>query len=203
MYNQDRSIIVSGSRYISCTNFLSNKSGSGRGKGISHDEVKHQEPKQGNSYILLSSAKPSCDESKKLPLPGINPEHNELWNTVIEILENVATGLACREETSWFHSLIHMLDSSQDKEGHNVCDQTCKGKTFCAHITNFHQLIANHWMTDANGEEVYEAWSPEFMEAVKEATICITKSPEPKGRCEMNQVLLCHIGIFIILSKYV
>lgn len=92
-----------------------------------------------------------------------------------------------------------MLDYSQDQIGQEVGDKSSKGESLGAKLVYFNNLITCNWMNKANCEEICEAWGPEFVIAVKESTICIADSPEPKRWQQVNEVLLRHVRIFLVL----
>ena len=166
---------------------------------VSDDEAEHHKSKESHSSILLGNSEPSSDECKKLPLPGINPEHNKLWDTIVKILAKVAAGLERWAEAGWFHSHVNVRNCSEDKVGQEVSDEASDGESFGTEHLHLNALIANEWVANANGEEVGEAWGPELVEAIEESSVGITNSPEPKRWKEMNEILLSHVGILIIL----
>ena len=150
---------------------------------------------------MLSDSEPSSNEGKKLPLPCVNPEHDQLWDTIVKILAQVAACLEGRAETGWSHPDIAVLDGSQDQVSKEIGDESRNGKALGSQVANDNNLIANEWVNHHNSEEVSEAWGPEFMEAVEESTVCIADTPEPQGWAQMKQVLLSHVSIFLVLAE--
>lgn len=201
MENQNRSVVILGGGDISTSDFLSAEGGSSGSQRVTNNKAEHHGSKQCDSCVLFSDSEPSGDEGKKLPLPCVNPEHDQLWDAVVQVLAQVEAGFESWAEACWFHSDVLVLDDSHDEIGQEVGDESGDCKAFCSHLVDLNDLVADKWVHHTNSEEICEAWRPEFMEAVEESTICIANTPEPKGWAEVHKVLLGHVSILLILSK--
>ena len=148
---------------------------------------------------MLTYAEPAGDEGDQLPLPGVDPEHDELRNAVVKILAEVAECFKTRTEAGWLHPDIGVRNCSQNQEGDEVGEETSESETLGTQSIDFDALVANNWVQHQNGEEVGESWRPELVVAVKESSVSIANTPEPEGGQQVRQILLSHVGIFLVL----
>lgn len=196
-----RSVVVFGGHNICATDFLSTKRGTSRSQRVSDDEAEHHATEQSDRGVLLSNTKPSSDEGQKLPLPGVNPEHYKLRDTVVHILAQVAASFEGWTETRWLHSNINMLYRSQNKICQEVCNESCNRESLSSQSLHLDTLIANQWVANSNSEEVSEARCPELVEAVEESSVGIANTPEPQWWQKMHKVLLSHVSILFVLLQ--
>jgi hypothetical protein len=201
LHNQHRSVVVLGSGNVGATNFLSDEGSSRGSQGESNDLAEEASSEKHDGGVLFSGTEPSGDESKELPLPRVDPEHDELRNSVEQVLANVAAGSERGAEACWLHSDIGVRDDSQNKVGQEVGGESCHCKTLGAHLVDFHDLVAGDGMNQSDGEQVSKAWCPEFVETVEESSVSIADTPEPEGRKEMYKVLLSQVGILLVLFQ--
>lgn len=94
-----------------------------------------------------------------------------------------------------------MLNRSENQIGQEVRDEASNGKSLGPQLIHFNALVACKRMHDHNSEEVSEAWSPKLVEAVEESAVGIANSPEPKRWAEVDEVLLSHVGILLVLLE--
>lgn len=111
-------------------------------------------------------------------MPGVNPEHNQLRDSIIKISSKSTACLPLWAETSWFHGSSAMYEASHNEIISKVTDEHSKGKTFGSHLINSDELIADEWV-NGNKEAVGQCWCPEVIEAVKESSVSIGNTPEP------------------------
>lgn len=91
---------------------------------------------------MFSYSKPSSNEGKALPLPGINPEHDQLRYSIVKISAKSTAGLAFWAEAGWSHGGSAVLQASQDEVIGKVGDELSKSKAFWSHFIDSDKLVA-------------------------------------------------------------
>jgi len=200
-HGEHGSVVVFGSSDVGTSNLFSRKGGTHGGEGVSEDEHEHGGSKQENSGVLFSDSKPSSDEGKELPLPCVDPEHNQLGDSIVKISSESAACLPLGAETSWLHGGSAVLEASHNEIIGKGSDELSEGKTFGSHLVDGDQLVADKWV-DGHEEAVGQGWSPEVVKAVEESSVSIGNTPEPNCWCQVKEIILSALRVFLILSEH-
>lgn len=121
--DENRSIVVLASSHISSTDLTTAERCTCRGQGVTDNEAEHHGTEQSDGRILLGHTKPSSYEGKKLPLPSVNPEHDQLWDAIVQVLAKIAAGLERWTEACRPHANVTMRNGSQNKVSNEIGDE--------------------------------------------------------------------------------
>ena len=150
---------------------------------------------------MFSDSEPSSNEGEELPLPGVNPEHNQLRDSIGKISSESTACLPLGAETGWFHGGSAVLEASHNEIVGECSDELSEGKTFGSHLVDSDKLVADEWV-DGDEEAVGQGWRPEVIEAVEESSVSIGNTPEPNCWCQMKEIILSTLSVFLILSEH-